>query len=76
VTGGGVGVGAGIGGTLGAGLSWGTTTSTIYRGSIGSIDADNFAANRYDAGLFTYIFNYGNPAAPQFEVINYWVARP
>lgn len=75
VTGGGVGVGAGIGGSVGAGLSWGTSSSTTYRGTIGSIAADSFAENLYSTGLFTYVYNYGNQAAPQFEVINYWVER-
>ncbi|MBK9030323.1 MAG: VCBS repeat-containing protein [Myxococcales bacterium] len=75
VTGGGVGVGAGIGATVGAGLSWGTSTSTTYRGSLGSIAEASFAEHLYSAGLFTYVFNYGNPAAPQFEVVNYWVER-
>lgn len=75
VTGGGVGVGSTVGGSVGAGLSWGSSNSTLYRGTIGSIDAENFADNLYSAGLFTYIYNYGNPDAPQFEVINYWVER-
>jgi len=73
---GGVGkVGVAVGGSVEAGISWGGSTSTIYRGSVGSIDAENFASNGYSFGLFTYIYNYGNPAAQQFEVVNYWVTR-
>ncbi len=75
VTGSGVGVGAAVGGSVGAGLSWGTSTSTTYRGTIGSLAGDSFADNLYSTGLFTYVYNYGNPNAPQFEVINYWVER-
>jgi hypothetical protein len=75
VTGGGVGVGMGVGVSAGAGISWGGSQSTTYRGTIGSIGASDFSDNIYSAGLFTYVFNYGNPEAPQFEVINYWVDR-
>ena len=52
-----------------------TSSSTIYRGSIGAIDGDHFADNLYSAGLFTYVYNYGDPQAPQFEVVSYWVDR-
>ncbi len=75
VTGGGAAVGTTIGGSVGAGLSWGTSTSTTYRGTIGSIAGDNLSDNLYSTGLFTYVYNYGNPNAPQFEVVNYWVER-
>jgi hypothetical protein len=75
VTGGGVGVGASIGASVGAGLSWGTTSSSTYRGTLGSIDAGHFSDNLYSAGLFTYVYNYGDRAAPQFEVVGYWVTR-
>ena len=75
VTGGGVGVGETIGGSVGAGLSWGTSSSTIYRGSIGAIDGDHFSDNLYSTGLFTYVYNYGDPTVPQFEVVSYWVDR-
>ena len=79
VTGGGFGVsgavGGSIGGSVGAALSWGSSTSTVYRGTIGSIGEASFAENVYSAGLFTYIYNYGNPDAPQFEVVSYWVER-
>ncbi len=71
----GVVVGGSVGGSVEAGISWGTGSSTIYRGTVGSIDAANFSANVYSFGLFTYIYNYGDPTQPQFEVINYYVAR-
>lgn len=66
-------VGGSVGGSVDAGLSWGTSTSTIYRGSVGDIAPGEFAGNRYSYGLFTYIYNYGDPTQPQFEVVNYWV---
>lgn len=72
---GGVVVGGSIGGSVEAGLSWGGSTSTVYRGSVGSIAADDFPDNVYNFGLFTYVYNYGDPSLPQFEVINYWVER-
>jgi hypothetical protein len=70
-----VGVGGTIGGSVGAGLSWGTSSSTLYRGTIGSISGDGFAENLYSTGLFTYIYNYGKPSSQQFEVVSYWVTR-
>lgn len=69
----GVKVGGAIGGSVEAGLSWGTGSTSVYRGVVGSIDAENFSSNIYNFGLFTYIYNYGNSSAPQFEVITYWV---
>ncbi len=75
VSAGGATVGTTIGGSLGAGISWGTSSSTVYRGTVGSIDADNFSDNVFSFGLFTYIYNYGDPSKQQFEVINYWVDR-
>lgn len=75
VSAGGFTAGTTIGGSLGAGISWGTSSSTVYRGTVGSIDADNFSDNVYNFGLFTYIYNYGDPSKQQFEVINYWVER-
>lgn len=79
VTGGGAGVkgavGGSLGGSVGAMLSWGSSTSTVYRGTIGSISEAGFSENVYSAGLFTYIYNYGNKDLPQFEVVNYWVEK-
>jgi hypothetical protein len=68
-------VGGSIGGSVDAGLSWGTSNSTIYRGTVGDIAPDDFAGNGYSYGLFTYIYNYGDRGKPQFEVVNYWVER-
>jgi hypothetical protein len=44
--------------------------STIYAGSIGSIDKDFFGANRYSYGLFAYV---QAEQGQEFEVLNYWV---
>ncbi len=71
----GVTVGGSIGGSVEAALSWGSSNATIYRGTVGDIAPADFSANSYSYGLFTYIFNYGDPTKPQFEVINYWVER-
>lgn len=47
---------------------------TVYEGSVGSIDAANFAAEQYRFGLFTYL--QADPDSGQeFEVVNYWVQR-
>jgi len=71
----GVVVGGSVGGSLNAGLSWGTSNASIYRGTVGDIAPSDFAGNGYSYGLFTYIYNYGDPSRPQFEVVNYWVER-
>ena len=43
-----------------------------YVGTVGSIDAKNFASRQYRFGLFTYL--YADPdTGREFEVINYWV---
>lgn len=69
----GVVVGGSVGGSVEAGLSWGASNSTIYRGTVGDISPSDFAGNGYSYGLFTYIYNYGDRTRPQFEVVNYWV---
>ena len=46
-------------------------TSTTYTGVVGAIDSQNFSANRYSFGLFTYV--YRSPSRQQFQVLNYWV---
>jgi hypothetical protein len=61
-------------------LSWGISgertmsishgDSTIYSGSIGSIESDTFPDNQYEFGLFTYLQSL---EGREFEVINYWV---
>lgn len=69
----GVTVGGSVGGSVGAALSWGTSNSTVYRGSVGDIAPSDFGGNGYSYGLFTYIYNDGEPDKQQFEVVNYWV---
>ncbi|MCA8952320.1 MAG: VCBS repeat-containing protein, partial [Planctomycetes bacterium] len=62
--------------TIGASASsqWKITSgsSTTYTGVVGAIDAANFAANRYEFGLFTYTLRDAK-TGQQFEVLNYWV---
>ena len=44
--------------------------STSYSVTVGDLDAENFAANQYSYGMFTYV----QPVSGQeFEVINFWV---
>jgi hypothetical protein len=46
--------------------------STSYYGNVGSIDAEHYADNQYQFGLFTYL--EANPeTGNEFEVINYWM---
>ncbi len=66
-------IGGSVGGSVEAGLSWGSSNSTIYRGTVGDIAPDSFGGNGYSYGLFTYIYNYGDRTQQQFEVVNYWV---
>jgi hypothetical protein len=68
------GVVAGV--AVGGGVSHSTKIthgqSTTYVGTVGSIDAQHFAAEQYRFGMFTYL--QGDPKSGQeFEVINYWV---
>ena len=62
--------------TIGASASsqWKITSgsSTTYTGVVGASDAANFAANRYEFGLFTYTLRDAK-TGQQFEVLNYWV---
>jgi len=46
-------------------------SETNYTGTVGNLDAENFAANSYSFGLFSYV--YTDPGGQQFEVLNYWV---
>jgi hypothetical protein len=70
-------VGYFVGGVaVGGGLTHSTNItrgeSTTYVGTVGGIDADNFADNQYRLGMFTYL--QADPESGQeFEVINYWV---
>lgn len=46
--------------------------ATTYTGTVGAIDAADFAAHRYSFGLFTYV--YRDPSSGQeLEVLDYWV---
>ncbi|RLB38646.1 MAG: hypothetical protein DRH30_11170 [Deltaproteobacteria bacterium] len=65
VTGMSVGYGEGNAVTLSSG------SETNYTGTVANLDAENFTANPYSFGLFSYI--YSDPAGQQFEVLNYWV---
>jgi hypothetical protein len=72
VTAGGVVAGISVGAT--ASSAWKVTSgqSTTYTGVVGAIDAQNFAANQYSFGLFTY--TQRDPQTnQQFQVLNYWV---
>lgn len=50
-------------------LSSGSETS--YNGTVANLDEENFTANPYSFGLFSYV--YSDPGGQQFEVLNYWV---
>ena len=63
-----------VGASASASLSISRGTSTIYAGSVGAIDAGNFANNVYSYGLFAYTFK-DQASAQEFEVINYWVEK-
>jgi len=64
----------------GASIGYGGTTditithsqSSSYSGSVGAIDAANFAANQYSFGLFAYP-QIAHPSGFQFHTVNYWV---
>lgn len=61
-----------IGAGTSANLSVSKGQSTIYKGSVGNIEAANFAANQYQFGLFSYL--QADPDSGQeYQVINYWV---
>jgi hypothetical protein len=65
VTGMSVGYGEGNAVTLSSG------SETNYTGTVANLDAENFTANPYSFGLFSYI--YSDSGGQQFEVLNYWV---
>jgi hypothetical protein len=65
VTGMSVGYGEGKSITLSSG------SETNYTGTVANLDAENFTANPYSFGLFSYV--YSDPGGQQFEVLNYWV---
>lgn len=59
-----------VGGGVEASFGVTSGSKTSYTGSVGSIDATNFAANQYSFGLFTYTQKLSDQ---KFQVINYWV---
>jgi hypothetical protein len=62
-----------VGVSAGGALSWGSSSATVYSGSVGNLEAEHFAENQYRFGIFTYVFNLGRPDRQQFEVLHYWV---
>lgn len=72
VTGGSVMAGYSVGATNENNLTITYGSSTIYSGAVSSLDADNFAANAYSYGLFSYVYTDA-ASGQQFEVLNYWV---
>lgn len=65
VTGASVGFGEGKTITLSSG------SETSYTGTVANLDEENFSANSYSFGLFSYI--YSGAGGQEFEVLNYWV---
>jgi hypothetical protein len=59
-----------VGYGVSASLTITSGSSTSYSVTVGDLDAENFAANQYSYGMFTYV----QPVSGQeFEVINFWV---
>lgn len=68
-------IGSAMGGyTVGYGaeasLSVTSGSQTTYSVEVGDLDSDNFAANQYSYGIFTYVQELDDQ---EFEVINIWV---
>lgn len=65
-----------IGGSFGIGgghtWSWTVGESTSYSGTVGSIDAEHFAAHHYNFGIAAY-WQQDDNTNQRFQVINYWV---
>ena len=72
VTAGGALVGGSVGASVGAEFRITSGMSTTYTGVVGAIDADDFSANQYSFGLFTYVHRDARTGR-EFEVLNYWV---
>ncbi len=53
-----------------AALSVTSGAQTTFTGTVGSIAAQDYAANAYQWGIFTYVQSVGDQ---ELEVINYWV---
>lgn len=45
-------------------------SQTTYSVEVGDLDAENFAANQYSYGMFTYVQQVGDQ---EIEVINFWI---
>jgi hypothetical protein len=72
----GVSVGAKWGLSLGGYLENSTSKSTSFQGTVGGIPAAQYAANKYDWGMYTYkqtILDPDGAKMQEFFVINYWV---
>lgn len=63
--------GASVGYGQGRTITIGAGSETSYIGTVANLDAENFAANGYSFGLFSYVFS--DPDGLQFEVLSYWV---
>jgi len=68
-------VAGGLGGSVSAFAEASVSSATIFSSSVGAIDADHWADNLYDYGLFSYLSlmydSVGN--AVPFVVVNYYV---
>lgn len=56
----------------GFGITWTTSSSATYSGSVGTIPPATYPANQYGFGLFTYRIK-DHPSKQQFPVMQYWV---
>jgi hypothetical protein len=65
-------VGYKVGLALGSTISLSHGDSSIYEGTVGSIEPDNFSEQRYTFGMFTYLQAL---EGLEFEVVNYWVEQ-
>lgn len=72
--------GAFVGGfTFSGGYQHDTTTTTSnecsYSGTVGALDANSYATDRYRYGMFVYK-QANHPSGFDFDVLNYWVEEP
>jgi len=65
-------LGFSVGGGYAYDVSIATTDGSTYEGSIGGIDAANYAARSYDFGIFAYVTRT-HPSGFQFHTVNFWV---
>jgi len=64
-------IGMSVGYGEGNSITLSSGSETNYTGTVANLDAENFTANPYSFGLFSYV--YSDPGGQQFEVLNYWV---